>query len=285
MNIHVKMPGKLYVVATPIGNLQDISSRAVQVLSSVSVIAAEDTRHSKKLLAHYGVGTRLVALHEHNEKHMAGKIIQQLEQGDDVALISDAGTPLISDPGYLLVRSAHAAGIDVVAVPGPAALTAALSIAGLPTDRFYFEGFLPAKQAARRVRLQALQSMPVTLVFYESSHRISESLADMADCLGDERTATVARELTKIHETARHGTLAELCEWVSSNANRQKGEFVVLVHGRQVETAVLDEQARHTLQVLLEELPLKRAAALAAKITGISKNTLYDCGLELKNKD
>lgn len=282
MRAPTEKTGNLYVVATPIGNLQDMSPRAIEVLSSVSLIAAEDTRHSKKLLAHFGVGTRLMALHDHNEKKLADSIVQQIGQGADVALISDAGTPLISDPGYALVRAAHDAGVAVVPVPGPAAFTAALSVAGLPTDRFYFEGFLPAKQAARRQRLATLQAMPVTLVFYESSHRIIESLSDMIECFGGERAAVVARELTKVFETVLSGTLAELHARVSGEANQQKGEFVVLVQGAIIDNDEQDEEGRQTLAVLLEELPLKQAAALAAKITGVSKNRLYDYGLEIK---
>ena len=282
MHAQTQKAGKLYVVATPIGNLQDMSPRAVEVLSSVSLIAAEDTRHSKKLLAHFGVGTRLMALHDHNEKKLADSIVQQIEQGADVALISDAGTPLISDPGYALVRAARDAGVTVVPVPGPAAFTAALSVAGLPTDRFYFEGFLPAKEAARRQRLTTLLTMPVTLVFYESSHRIVESLSDMAECFGSQRAAVVARELTKVFETVLTGTLTELHTRVSDEANQQKGEFVVLVQGATIDNHELDKQGRHALTVLLEELPLKQAAALAAKITGVSKNRLYDYGLDIK---
>ena len=283
MGAHTGKAGKLFVVATPIGNLQDMSARAAEVLAAVHLIAAEDTRHSKKLLAHFGVGTRLIALHDHNEKEMAERLLRQLAGGDDVALISDAGTPLISDPGYRLVRAAHAAGISVVPVPGPSALTAALSVAGLPTDRFRFEGFLPAKQAARRQRLDALAGETITLVFYESSHRIIDSLQDMAACLGDERPAVVARELTKLYETVLCGTLAELHARIGGDPQQQKGEFVVLVHGAGVNEDELEAQARLALTVLLEELPLKQAAALAARITGASKNRLYEYGLAIKN--
>ena len=283
MGAHTGKAGKLFVVATPIGNLQDMSARAAEVLATVHLIAAEDTRHSKRLLAHFGVGTRLIALHDHNEKEMAERLLRQLAGGDDVALISDAGTPLISDPGYRLVRAAHAAGISVVPVPGPSALTAALSVAGLPTDRFRFEGFLPAKQVARRQRLDALAGETITLVFYESSHRIIDSLQDMAACLGDERPAVVARELTKLYETVLCGTLAELHAHISGDPQQQKGEFVVLVHGAGVNEDELEAQARQALTVLLEELPLKQAAALAARITGASKNRLYEYGLAIKN--
>ena len=283
MATHANNPGKLYVVATPIGNLQDMSPRAVEVLSSVSVIAAEDTRRSKKLLTHFGVGARLMALHEHNERSQAGSLVQRLGQGEDVALISDAGTPLISDPGYVLVRKARAAGIDVLSVPGPCALAAALSVAGLPTDRFRFEGFLPAKQAARRTRLEELASESVTLVFYESSHRIVDSLADMAGCFGASREAVVARELTKVFETVRAGTLGELSRETGEDAQQQKGEFVVMVQGATTDAGALDEQVRRTLTVLLEELPLKQAAVLAAKITGVAKNRLYEYALTIKD--
>ncbi|MGB5260957.1 MAG: 16S rRNA (cytidine(1402)-2'-O)-methyltransferase [Gammaproteobacteria bacterium] len=280
----MKNPGKLYVVATPIGNLQDMSPRAIDVLSLVSLIAAEDTRHSKKLLAHFGVGTRMMALHDHNERSMADSLVQRLGQGEDVALICDAGTPLISDPGYVLVRSARAAGIDVLSVPGPSALTAALSVAGLPTDRFRFEGFLPPKQAARRQRLATLAAETVTLVFYESSHRIVDTLSDMAECLGPGREVVVARELTKVFETVRAGTPGELSRALAEDVQQQKGEFVVMVQGDTADCTTLDVQSRQTLAVLLEELPLRRAAALAAKITGVAKNRLYDYGLEIKSE-
>ena len=281
---HATQSGTLYVVATPIGNLRDLSPRAVEVLSSVSLIAAEDTRHSKQLLTHFGVGTPLTALHEHNERAIAELLVRRLEQGEDLALVSDAGTPLISDPGYRLVRAARAAGIAVQCVPGPSALTAALSIAGLPTDRFRFEGFLPAKQAARRQRLTSLANETVTLVFYESSHRILESLSDLVACLGAEREAVVARELTKVFETVHSGSLGELARQLATDARQQKGEFVVLVRGAVVDPQELDEQAHRTLNLLLEELPLKKAAAVTARITGVAKNKLYEHGLKIKTR-
>jgi 16S rRNA (cytidine1402-2'-O)-methyltransferase len=275
----------LYVVATPIGNLEDISRRAIAVLGKVSLIAAEDTRHSRKLLSHYGIAARLLALHEHNEREKSARLLRELTDGHDIALISDAGTPLISDPGFVLVRLVRQAGIRVVPVPGPSALVAALSVAGLPTDRFHFEGFLPAKAAARRERLDGLKSDSATLVFYESSHRIVASLADMAACLGGGRNATLARELTKAFETVRDGTLDELHDWVQADANQQRGEFVVMVQGAVSDAAILDEAARHTLEVLLAELPLKQAAQLAARITGAAKNRLYEYGLDLKREE
>ena len=277
--------GVLYIVATPIGNLGDISARALEVLKAVSLIAAEDTRHSRKLLAHYGIGTALQAVHEHNERNVTGRLLQKLSAGADIALISDAGTPLISDPGFHLVRAARQAGIRVVPVPGPSALIAALSVAGLPTDRFVFAGFLPVKQAARRQRLQGLVAEAATLVFYESSHRIADCLADMATCLGGEREATLARELTKTFETVLTGSLGDLLEWLQADSHQQKGEFVVMVQGAPPrDPAAIDTAAEQVLAVLLSELPLKQAAALAAKITGLSKNVMYEQGLKLKDK-
>ena len=276
--------GVLYVVATPIGNLQDITARALDTLGRVAVVAAEDTRHSRKLLAHYGIGTPLLALHEHNEREQTQSLLARLAAGEDVALVSDAGTPLISDPGFYLVRAARAAGLQVVAVPGASACIAALSIAGLPTDRFVFEGFLPSKQVARARRLQALQDESRTLVFYESSHRIVACLADMVATLGDERQAVLARELTKTFETTRGGSLQELHDWLLADDNQQRGEFVIMVHGKSGQPESIDAADRHVLQVLLQELPLKQAAALAAKITGLPRNRLYDYGLELKKR-
>jgi 16S rRNA (cytidine1402-2'-O)-methyltransferase len=276
--------GVLYVVATPIGNLQDITARAIDTLGRVALVAAEDTRHSRKLLAHYGIGTPLLALHEHNEREQTQKLLARLAAGEDVALISDAGTPLISDPGFYLVRAARAAGLLVVAVPGASACIAALSIAGLPTDRFVFEGFLPSKQVARAKRLQALQDESRTLVFYESSHRIVACLADMVATLGGEREAVLARELTKTFETTRGGSLQELHDWLLEDDNQQRGEFVIMVHGRSGQPDSIDAADRHVLEVLLQELPLKQAAALAAKITGLPRNRLYDYGLELKKR-
>jgi len=276
-------PGVLYIVATPIGNLGDISARALEVLEAVSLIAAEDTRHSKKLLAHYGIGTGLLAVHEHNERDVTDRLLRKLSAGEDIALVSDAGTPLISDPGFYLVRAVRQAGLPVVPVPGPSALIAALSVAGLPTDRFVFAGFLPAKQTARRQRLQELATEAATLVFYESSHRIVACLADMAACLEGEREATLARELTKTFETVLTGTLAGLLEQLQGDSNQQKGEFVVMVHGAPPrDAAAIDAASEQVLAVLLSELPLKQAAALAAKITGLSKNVLYEQGLKLK---
>lgn len=274
--------GSLYVVATPIGNLDDISARALTILRSVALIAAEDTRHSARLMQHFGIGTPLAACHEHNERDQGGRFLARLLAGDDVALISDAGTPLISDPGYHLVRQARAAGIAVVPVPGACALIAALSAAGLPSDRFIFEGFLPAKAAGRRARLEQVKEESRTLIFYEAPHRILECLQDMQAVFGDERPALLARELTKTFETLKGMPLAELAAWVAADSNQQRGECVVLVAGWQApegEEAVSAEAMR-VLNLLLAEMPLKRAAALAAEITGVRKNLLYQVALE-----
>ncbi|WP_457980054.1 16S rRNA (cytidine(1402)-2'-O)-methyltransferase [Ectopseudomonas composti] len=277
-------PGSLYVVATPIGNLDDISARALRILREVALIAAEDTRHSARLLQHFGIDTPLAACHEHNERDQGGRFLARLQAGEDVALISDAGTPLISDPGYHLVRQARAAGFAVVPVPGACALIAALSAAGLPSDRFIFEGFLPAKAAGRRARLEQVREEPRTLIFYEAPHRILECLQDMSDVFGGDRPALLARELTKTFETLQGLPLAELSDWVAADSNQQRGECVVLVAGWQApegEEAVSAEALR-VLDLLMAEMPLKRAAALAAEITGVRKNLLYQVALERK---
>jgi 16S rRNA (cytidine1402-2'-O)-methyltransferase len=277
--------GVLYVVATPIGNLQDLSARAIATLKGVSRIAAEDTRHSARLLSHYGIDTPMVALHEHNEREITPQLLDRLAAGDDLALISDAGTPLISDPGFCLVRAARAAGFRLTPVPGPAACIAALSVAGLPADHFVFEGFLPARAAARRRRLEELKRENRTLVFHESSHRIVECLGDMAEILGGDRPAVIARELTKVFETIESGALDALRIWLQADPNQQRGEFVVLVQGSPAAgDGALDEASRQVLAVLVEELPLKQAASLAAKITGLSRNELYAQALEMKKQ-
>ena len=281
-SVAAAQPGKLYVVATPIGNLDDISPRALRTLREVALIAAEDTRHSIRLLQHFGITTALAACHDHNEREQGGRFVARLLAGDDVALISDAGTPLISDPGYHLVRQVRAAGIEVVPVPGPSALIAALSAAGLPSDRFIFEGFLPAKAAARRGRLELLKEEPRTLIFYEAPHRVLESVQDMASLFGKDRHAVLARELTKTFETLKGAPLGELVEWIAADSNQQRGECVLLVTGWQApegEDAISGEALR-VLDLLLGELPVRRAAALAAEITGVRKNLLYQAALE-----
>nr|WP_276522675.1 16S rRNA (cytidine(1402)-2'-O)-methyltransferase [Pseudomonas nitroreducens] len=278
--------GTLYVVATPIGNLDDISARALKVLADVALIAAEDTRHSVRLLQHFGIQTPLAACHEHNEREQGGRFLTKLQAGEDVALISDAGTPLISDPGYHLVRQARAAGIPVVPVPGACALIAALSAAGLPSDRFVFEGFLPAKATGRRGRLEALVDEPRTLIFYEAPHRVLECIEDMVAIFGDERPALLARELTKAFETLKGLPLGELREFVASDSNQQRGECVLLVAGKPAPEGdeAVDAHTLRVLDLLLAEMPIKRAAALAAEITGARKNQLYQIALERQGK-
>lgn len=273
--------GVLYVVATPIGNLEDISARALRVLREVSLIAAEDTRHSSRLLQHFGIATPLAACHEHNERDEGGRFIGRLLAGEDVALVSDAGTPLISDPGYHLVRQARVAGVRVVPVPGACALVAALSAAGLPSDRFIFEGFLPARQGARRARLEHLREEPRTLIFYEAPHRILECLQDLQAVFGDGRPAVLGRELTKTFETLKGLPLAQLRAWVEADSNQQRGECVLVVGGWQAPEGeeALSSEALRVLDLLLAEMPLKRAAALAAEITGVRKNLLYQAAL------
>jgi 16S rRNA (cytidine1402-2'-O)-methyltransferase len=280
-------PGRLYVVATPIGNLGDLSARARETLASASLIAAEDTRHTATLLKAFGIATPMISLHDHNEAQRAPELIERLRAGASVALVSDAGTPAISDPGFDLVRACAAAGIEVVAVPGPCALVAALSIAALPTDRFCFEGFLPARGAARRARLSGLSAERRTLVFYESPHRIDETLADCAEHLGSTRAAVLAREITKLHESLYRGSLAELAARTQSDAALSRGEIVLVVAGAAPEAAAEGDDGHggvldRTLKVLLEELPLKQAAHLAARITAVRDNEAYKRALELK---
>ncbi|GAB3369074.1 SAM-dependent methyltransferase [Azotobacter armeniacus] len=274
------MLGMLYVVATPIGNLDDITARALRVLRDVALIAAEDTRHSARLLRHFGITTPLVACHEHNERDQGGRFLARLQAGEDVALISDAGTPLISDPGFHLVRQARAAGIKVVPVPGPCALIAALSAAGLPSDRFVFEGFLPAKAVGRLARLEQLKEESRTLIFYEAPHRLLECLGDLERIMGADRLAVLARELTKTFETLKGLPLGELRPWVAADGNQQRGECVLLVAGWQAPSeGSVPVAALRVLDLLLKEMPLKRAAALAAEITGVRKNLLYQAAL------
>jgi 16S rRNA (cytidine1402-2'-O)-methyltransferase len=274
--------GILYVVATPIGNLEDLSARAARILREVDLIAAEDTRHSAKLLRHYGIDTPLVAFHEHNERVQTAPLLEQLEAGRRIALISDAGTPLVSDPGFPLVRAARGRGITVSPIPGACAAIAALSVSGLPSDRFVFAGFPPATAGARRAAYAALCEDARTLIFYESPHRVVASLQDMAAVFGAERPAVVARELTKQFETVHGDTLAALAAWVAAEPERVRGEFVVLVQGAPARGGV-DADSERILRVLLAELPVKQAATLAAAITGRKKNELYELALRLKS--
>lgn len=268
-------PGVLHVVATPIGHRDDISARAIETLRRVAVIAAEDTRHTRPLMQHLGIDTPLVALHDHNERTAVDGLVARMAAGDDVALVSDAGTPLISDPGFRLVRAARVAGIKVSPIPGASAVIAALSVAGLPSDRFIFEGFLSAKTGARRSRLAELAGESRTLIFYESSHRILESLEDMRDAFGTDRDAVVARELTKMFETVLDGPLAGLVERVAADPNQQKGEFVVMVAGREEGEEERLAEGLRVFAILKEELPPAKAAKLAAAITGAPRKSLY----------
>ena len=268
-------PGKLFVVATPIGNLGDLSPRALETLKTVAAICAEDTRHTRQLLAHFGVDKPLVALHEHNEGDAAGPLVARMLAGESLALVSDAGTPLVSDPGFRLVRAAREAGITVSPVPGASALIAALSVAGLPSDRFIFEGFLPAKSKARRERLVELASEPRTLIFYESSHRIEEALDDAVAAFGAERSAVIARELTKLFETVLDGSLAELVQRVRADPNQRKGEFVLLVQGAGEDADAKVAEGRRLYAKLSEHLPPSTAAKLAAELSGAPRKALY----------
>ena len=278
----------LYVVATPIGNLSDISARAAQVLQTVDLIAAEDTRHSSGLIRHLNVDTPMIACHDHNEAAACKSVLERLAAGQCVALISDAGTPLISDPGYKIVRSAREQGFRVAPIPGACAVVSALSAAGLPTDRFAFEGFLPAKAQAREKRLQQLVNSSCTLVFYEAPHRIVATLQAMTEVFGAQRQAVLARELTKRYETIIDGSLAELTSQVDADRNQQRGEMVILVSGSAVlddERSNEEQEADRVLRILLAELPAKQASALAVQLTGLKKNYLYKRAISFLSQD
>ena len=265
----------LYVVATPIGNLADLTPRAQQVLTDVDLVAAEDTRHTGKLLQHFNIKANMISVHDHNERQRAGLIIDQLAAGKSVALVSDAGTPLISDPGFVLVRAVKEAGYAVSPIPGCCAFVAALSASGMPSDRFSFIGFLPAKTGARVKALEQLSDREETLIFYESTHRIVDSLKDMQSVFGDQRMVGVAREITKTFETIHSAPIAELIEWMLADTNQQRGEFVVMVEGAVKEEGSLNEETLRVLKLLADELPPKKAAAIASEITGVGKKELY----------
>lgn len=276
--------GKLYVVATPIGNLGDISARALAILAQVDLVAAEDTRTSGHLLAHHGIGTRLVALHEHNEMRRAPELVARMRRGETIALVSDAGTPAISDPGAQLVAQARAAGITVCPVPGANAAVAALSASGLAAPHFLFYGFLPPRAAARRSALEALRELPYSLVFYEAPHRITECVTELAAILGGGREIVIARELTKLYESIHCCRLDEAGAWLAEDANRQRGEFVLIVSGAPaLAQEGLPAEAERVLRLLLKDLPLKRAVALAAEISHARKNELYARALEMRD--
>lgn len=274
--------GTLYIVATPIGNLSDITAHAIDCLKSVAIIACEDTRTSGKLLNHFNIPTKTIAYHDHNAEAQTAKLVELLQSGKHLALISDAGTPLISDPGFRLVRACHQAGIKVSPVVGASAAIAALSVAGLPSDKFYFYGFLPAKTHARQSELASLAAMTATLIFYEAPHRIVECIDDMITVLGDNRQVTFCREITKTFETIYPSTLGELKQFVASDANQQKGEMVLVVAGA---NDSVNDEGKHDalLKRLLQDLSVKKAAQLASDITGAKKNALYERALMLKD--
>lgn len=272
--------GTLYIVATPIGNLQDISQRAIAILQQVDCLAAEDTRRTHTLLQHLGITQEVLAYHNFNEHERTSHLVNKLLSGLDIALVSDAGTPLISDPGYLLVREARAQHIPVIPIPGPCALTTALCASGLPSEQFFFAGFLPAKATARNKALTELKTQTATLIFYESPHRLMDSLIDMQTVLGD-RSAVLAKELTKTFERFISGNLSEIYQVLEAAKDLQKGEFVVMIAGNEQQEDT--SEAYRILSILLETLPVKQAASLAAQITGVNKNELYDQALKIKN--
>lgn len=276
--------GTLYIVATPIGNLDDLSPRAVAVLKAVTLVAAEDTRHSGRLLQAMAVDTRMMALHDHNERDRMEQVLSKLEGGSDVALISDAGTPLISDPGFVLVREARRRGLRVSPIPGPCAIVAALCAAGLPTDRFAFEGFLPSKKGPRAATLKRLCADAATLVFYESPHRIVDAVADIVEAMGPDRELVIARELTKTFETFYAGPASDVLKVLQEDPHGSRGEFVIMIHGAEKEAADAGlEEVDRLLKLLLTELPVKKAAKLVSEMTGKAKNDLYQRALTLKD--
>jgi 16S rRNA (cytidine1402-2'-O)-methyltransferase len=282
-NPFVAEASTLYVVATPIGNLRDVTLRALDVLRSADVVAAEDTRHTRLLLDHHGIDAKLVAVHEHNERSAARQVVDWLRAGKSVALVTDAGTPGVSDPGAALVREVRAAGLGIVPIPGPSAVVTALSAAGIESTAFAFHGFLPSKREARRQELERCAASETPVVFYEAPHRVQETLADMLDVLGPARRITLARELTKLFETIHECTLGDAAAWMAADANRVRGEFVLIVHG--APPAQDDARAREgsrVLGLLMDEMPASGAARLAARITGARRSDLYEEALRLK---
>jgi len=272
----------LYIVATPIGNLTDISQRALDVLTQVDVIACEDTRHTQKLLSAFSIKNKTMSMHDHNERQRQEQIAQLLQQGKSVALVSDAGTPLISDPGFHLVRHCRSLGLSVSPIPGACAAIAALSAAGLPTDRFTFEGFLPSKSTARKTVLANLVNETRTMVFYDAPRRAIDSIKDIVETLGDDRYLVIARELTKTFETIHSDTAINLLAWLEQDSNQLKGEMVLIIEGHQIDKTAISPQIIATLKLLVEELPPKKACAIAAEIYGVKKNALYELALSLK---
>ena len=274
----------VYVIATPIGNLDDISMRAINTMKQVDLIVAEDTRHSKKLLNHFNIRTNMISMHEYNETQRAEQLINELKQGLSIAIISDAGTPLISDPGYKFVQKAIEAGFTVIPIPGPCAAIAALSASGLPSNSFVFEGFLSAKSNQRKTQLQTLLDEQRTMIFYEAPHRILPLISTLIETFGPDRKAVIARELTKIYEDIRSDTLDNLLKWFQTHEDQIRGEFVVLVKGQELKKSSAEEkETMRVLKILTNELPIKQASALTAKITGEKKNRLYQMALRIKN--
>jgi len=275
--------GTLYIVATPIGNLGDISQRALDILSQVDVIACEDTRHTQKLLSAYSIKNRTMSMHDHNERQRQDQIAELLQEGKSIALVSDAGTPLISDPGFHLVRHCRQLGLSVSPIPGACAAISALSCAGLPTDRFSFEGFLPSKSGARQAKLADLANESRTMVFYDAPRRAIDTIEDIVEVLGGERYVVIARELTKTFETIHSDIAENLLLWLQEDSNQLKGEMVLIIEGHKVDPLAISPQILATLQLLVDELPPKKACAIAAKIYGVKKNTLYETALSLKS--
>lgn len=282
---HPMKLGILYIVATPIGNLEDITYRAIKILQSVDLIAAEDTRHSKRLLQHYAISTPILSLHDYNEEKKSAELLRKLQDGIDIALISDAGTPLISDPGYHLITTVRKAGIDIVPIPGPCAAITALCAAGLSTVSFVFEGFLPVKEQALKAKLAHLAHETRTIIIYEAPHRLLRLLAFMAEIFGQERKTVLAKELTKLFENIKSGTIQEIQTWLNEDARRQQGEFVILIEGAS-DKKIAQELSQDTLEIfhlLQSELPTIKAAKITAKITGVAKQKILDFEFEGKN--
>ena len=282
MTESVIQPGTLYIVATPIGNLADISQRAIAILTDVDAIACEDTRHTQKLLNAFAIKNNTFSLHDHNERQRQEQIAEQLKAGKSLALVSDAGTPLISDPGFHIVKYLREHDLPVVPVPGACAAVTALSVAGLPTDRFTFEGFLPSKSGARQKVLASLADEERTMVFYDAPRRAIDTVEDIVEVLGGERHVVMARELTKTFETIYSDSAENLLAWLSQDPNQLKGEMVLIIQGVEKDNQAISPEIANTLTILLEELPPKKACAVAAKIYGVKKNTLYDYALSLK---
>lgn len=274
--------GQLYVVSTPIGNLADMTERAIGVLAQVDIIACEDTRHTQRLLNHFAISNKTISLHDHNERQRQDYFLQLLQEGKSIALVSDAGTPLISDPGFHIVSFLREHDIRIVPVPGACAAISALSVAGLPTDRFTFEGFLPSKSGARQKTLAALANEERTMVFYDAPRRAIDTVADIVEVLGGERRVVMARELTKTFETVYSDNAQNLLDWLNEDPNQLKGEMVLIIAGKPKDNTGISPEIAKTLEILLEELPPKKACAVAAKIYGVKKNTLYDFALTLK---